>query len=130
MKLIVNISQGQGINIEKLLYSVFILSKNKVFYWMSSGVKKVGNYLIYKSPEWALGVGTQATVYMAQRSTDNLMMAVKVFEMSDNFSEKDEESMSRQLDILFTMKHPYILNCYDYIRTKNNVIIDASLFSS
>lgn len=45
-------------------------------------VKKVGNYYIYTSEDSILGAGTQATVYLAKRSTDNLHLAAKVFDIT------------------------------------------------
>ncbi|KAL4491134.1 hypothetical protein ABPG73_013203 [Tetrahymena malaccensis] len=86
-------------------------------------IKKVGNYYIFTSKENILGSGTQATVYLAKRSTDELTVAAKIFDMTQNFSEKDQESIKRQLDILFTTKHPYILECYDFIQTKHNIYL-------
>lgn len=83
-------------------------------------IKKVGDFYVYTSDEFILGSGSQATVYLAKRLSDGLSMAAKVFDIT-TLTENDKISIRRQLDILFNNKHPYILNCYDFIQTLRNV---------
>ncbi|KAL4459378.1 hypothetical protein ABPG74_017991 [Tetrahymena malaccensis] len=79
--------------------------------------KEIDKYIVLNK---VIGKGNQATVYEAYRKDNLQIVAAKVFDLSQNGSTNQSRNLQRQVKILTTLKHPYILECFDIKQTQKN----------
>ncbi|KAL4504240.1 hypothetical protein ABPG72_021078 [Tetrahymena utriculariae] len=86
--------------------------------------KEIDKYIVLNK---TIGKGNQATVYEAYRKDNLQIVAAKVFDLTQNGSTNQARNLQRQVKILTTLKHPYILECFDIKQTQKNTLKQQQL---
>jgi serine kinase len=67
--------------------------------------------------------GSYGKVYKAQKKSDLIFSAVKVMDMDAMDARFREEFLPRELEMLKTIKHPYVLEVFDIIKANRKIYI-------
>ena len=84
-------------------------------------IKKVQNYFVKLDD--VLGKGSFSTVYRAVEEKTEEVVAVKVIELNKIQSPTLLELLYSEIDILKSIRHPNILQCYEVFFSANNCYI-------